>query len=426
MPSPHGFLPERDPLTDAISRVATHALIEQTLNSGQESHRPFALILFDIDRFKLVNFGFGDHQGDAVLQAVANIGRGCLRPGDTFGRWGGQQFMCMLPDIQSTQAYVIAEKIRAAIDTQPVRIDANVIYISASFGVAGFPEDGGNTRKLLSAADAALYAAKESGRNRCVLAGRLEHQPYGVGNMLESALREDRMRVAYQPIIDLSTNAVVAEEALARIITDDGHVLKAGEFIDSATLLQLTHKIDRAVFLQTLRRCVSQLSAGAAPISHFLNISGNLLHHPAVVEELLNTAMQSCIACGNLIGPVKPMVIEVTERELLGDMAAARALLKPFSDFGLRLALDDFGSGYSSFHYLAEFPFSFLKIDGSLIKRLDEPKVRTIVQGMQRVAQELDLITIAEFVENETIAVITRDIGINWAQGYYFSAPVMN
>lgn len=426
MPSPRGSLPERDPLTGAISRVATHALIEQTLIAANTSHRPFALILFDIDRFKLVNFGFGDHQGDAVLQAVANTGLSCLRPGDVFGRWGGQQFMCLLPDIQSTEAYAIAEKIRTAIDTQPVRIEDNVIYISASFGVAGYPEDGDYIRKLLSSTDAALYAAKESGRNRCVLARELRNQPYGVGNMLESALREDRMRVAYQPIIDLSTNTVVAEEALARIITHDGHILKAGEFIDSATLLQLTHKIDRAVFEQTLRRCVRQLSAGTAPISHFLNISGNLLHHPAVVEKLLNNAMESCIACGNLIGPIKPMVIEVTERELLGDMASARALLKPFTDFGLRLALDDFGSGYSSFHYLAELPFSFLKIDGSLIQRLDEPKVRTIVQGMQKVAQDLNLITIAEFVENETIATITRDIGINWAQGYYFSEPVMN
>ena len=232
--------------------------------------------------------------------------------------------------------------------------------------------------------------------------------------------------MAYQPIVDLSNNMVVAEEALARVITEGGHILAATEFIDSARMLQLTHKIDRSVLLQTMQRCVRMLSAGGPRMSHFMNISGNLLHHPAVVEELLTTAMQTCMSCGDLIGPVKPMVIEVTERELLGDIPTARALLKPFTDFGLRLALDDFGSGYSSFHYLAEFPFSFLKIEGSLIKRLDDPKVRVIVQGMQRVAEELNLITIAEFVENETIAIIARDIGINWAQGYYFSKPMMS
>lgn len=426
MSNSHNPLRELDPLTGAISRAATHALIEQALATGLQSHHPFALILFDIDRFKLVNFGFGDSQGDAVLQAVANIGGNCLRPGDIFGRWGGQQFMCVLPDTRPMEAYAIAEKIRMAIDTQPVHVNTNVIYVSASFGVAGFPEDGNYTRKLLCATEAALYAAKESGRNRSVLAGKLEHQPYGMGNMLESALRENRMHAAYQSIVDLKSKAVVAEEALARVITEDGQILEAAEFIDSARLLQLTHKIDRTILLQTMQRCVRQLSAGGPAMNHFMNISGNLLHHPAVVEELLDSAMQTCMACGNLVGPVKPMVIEVTERELLGDIPTARALLKPFTDFGLRLALDDFGSGYSSFHYLAEFPFSFLKIEGSLVRRLDDPKVRTIVQGMQRVAEDLDLITIVEFVENETIAAIARDIGIDWAQGYYFSQPVMN
>jgi diguanylate cyclase len=425
MSNSHAHLPERDPLTGVSTRAATHALIEDTLSMGLRSHHPFALILFDIDRFKLVNLGFGDSQGDAVLQAVANIGRHCLRPGDTFGHWGGQQFMCLLPDTLSTEAYAMAEKIRMAIDTQPVHVNNNVIYVSASFGVAGFPEDGSFTRKLLSATDAALYVAKESGRNRSVLAGKLEHQPYGMGNMLESALREDRMRTAYQTIIDLNSRAVVAEEALARVITDDGRILEASEFIDSARMLQLTHKIDRMVLTQTMQRCVSLLSAGGPTMSHFMNISGNLLRHPAVVEELLDTAMRTCLSCGDLVGPVKPLVIEVTERELLGDIPSARAMLKPFTDFGLRLALDDFGSGYSSFHYLAEFPFSFLKIEGSLVKRLEDPKVRTIVQGMQRIAEELDLITIVEYVENETIASIARDIGINWAQGYYFSKPVM-
>jgi diguanylate cyclase (GGDEF)-like protein len=425
MPSPHGPLPERDHLTGTISRAGIHALIERALSSDTSPRHPFALILFDIDRFKLVNFGFGDSQGDVVLQAVANIGNSCLRPGDSIGRWGGQQFMCVLPDTRPEEAYALAEKIRTAIDTRPIQVNANAIYVSASFGIAGYPEDGDFTRKLLSATDAALYAAKESGRNRSVLACKLGHQPYGVGNMLESALHENRVRVAYQPIVDLTSRAVVAEEALARVITEDGRVLAAAEFIDSARLLQLTHKIDRTVFLQTMLRCVRNLSAGGAAMSHFMNLSGNLLHHPAVVEELIDTAMRSCMSCGNMVGPVKPMVIEVTERELLGDIPTARALLKPFTDFGLRLALDDFGSGYSSFHYLSEFPFSYLKLEGSLIRRLDDSKVRTIVQGLQRIAEELNLITIAEFVENESTANITRDLGINWAQGYYFSKPAL-
>ena len=416
-------LPERDPLTGAISRAAMHGLIEDMLAHGVRTDDPFALILFDIDRFKLVNFGFGDNQGDGVLQAIATTGQQCLRAGDLIGRWGGQQFLCLLPNTLPADAYRVAESIRKAIETKAMHINANLIHATASFGVACFPMDGNLVRQLLSATDAALYAAKESGRNRTMLAGNLEHQPYGVGNMLEAALREDRVTVAYQPIVDLKNGKVVAEEALARITTPAGKTLAASEFIDSARLLQLTHKIDRTVMLQTMQHCARLLVANDHPINHFVNISGNLLHHPAVVEELLDTTRAICMSCGNLVGPVKPLVIEVTERELLGDIATARALLKPFTDFGLRLALDDFGSGYSSFHYLAEFPFSFLKIEGSLITQLTNRKVRTMVQGIQRTAKELELITVAEFVENAAIADIARDIGIDWAQGYYFGEP---
>ena len=422
----HEALPERDPLTGTASRAAMHDLIENILADGVRTDPPFALILFDIDRFKLVNFGFGGNQGDGVLQAVAATGQQCLRAGDIIGRWGGQQFLCFLPNTLPAAAYGVAESIRKAIETKAMHINTNVIHATASFGVACFPKDGNLIRQLLSATDAALYAAKESGRNRTMLAGNLEHQPYGVGNMLEAALREDRVTVAYQPIVDLKNDKVVAEEALARIIILDGKTLAASEFIDSARLLQLTHKIDRTVMLQTMQHCVQLLTSHDRPISHFVNISGNLLHHPAVVEELLATTMKFCMACGDLVGPIKPLVIEVTERELLGDITAARALLKPFTDFGLRLALDDFGSGYSSFHYLAEFPFSFLKIEGSLITQLTNPKVRTIVQGIQRTAKELGLITVAEFVETATIADIARDIGIDWAQGYYFGEPKVN
>jgi diguanylate cyclase (GGDEF)-like protein len=406
-----------------ISRVAMHALVEEELAAHTKQNRPFALVLFDIDRFKLVNFGFGDSQGDAVLQRIADTARANLRPADIVGRWGGQQFMCVLPGASAETGYRIAEKIRVAIETQAMHIDANVIHATASFGVGCFPADGRAIRQLLSSTDAALYEAKESGRNRTVLAGNLQHQTYGIGNLVESALREDRLRVAYQPIVDLQSGQVVAEEALARIVMPDNRIMPAQDFIESARLLQLTYKIDRAVMLQTMGRCATLLAGGTSTVSHFINISGNLLRHPDVVQELLGAAMQTCQSCGDRVGPVKPLIIEVTERELLGDIDQARALLKPFVDFGLRLALDDFGSGYSSFHYLAELPFSFLKIEGSLVTRLVEPRVRTIVQGIQNIANDLGLTTVAEFVENATVADIARDLGVSWAQGYHFGEP---
>lgn len=416
---------QRDPLTGLMNRTALLERLDALVARSRAHNLPFATILFDVDRFKLVNFGFGDRHGDEVLRAVAMAAKGKLRPRDLIGRWGGQQFLCILPDTQADLAWQLAETMRAEIERLAMQIDANIIHATASFGVACFPDDGQLGRQLLAANDAALYNAKESGRNRTILACHLKHQPYGIGNMLEAALRENRVIPAFQPIVDLQTGERVAEEALARMVTSGQRVMLADEFIDAARLLQLTYKIDRTVILDTCARCTQLGESGPTRIAHFVNISGNLLRHPAVVNELLRVAEDLGRHCNGADGSALPLVIEITERELLDDLNSVREMLKPFLDVGVRLALDDFGSGYSSFHYLAELPFSFLKIEGSLIQRITEPKVRTIVQGIQHIAADLGLVTVAEFVENAETAEITRDLGVNWAQGFHYGEPAL-
>jgi EAL domain-containing protein (putative c-di-GMP-specific phosphodiesterase class I) len=257
-----------------------------------------------------------------------------------------------------------------------------------------------------------------------VPAGKLRPQLFGVGRMLDQALRDGRVVPAFQPIVELKSGEIVAEEALARIVSPNGSVIPASAFIDAARELQLSHQIDRGILLHTLAHCVATLERHQKR-AHFVNISGNLLRHPGIVAELIAEATRQCAAFHDRIGPVKPIVIEVTERELLDDLPAARNMLKPFLDFGIRLALDDFGSGYSSYKYLADLPFSFLKIEGSLIRRVAEPRVRTIVQGIQQTAADLGLITLAEYIENDQIADIVREIGIDWGQGYHYGKPVL-
>jgi EAL domain-containing protein (putative c-di-GMP-specific phosphodiesterase class I) len=297
--------------------------------------------------------------------------------------------------------------------------------VTASFATASYPDDGESVEQLLAALGAALHQAKTGGRNRVVPASGVKARLYGVGRTLSQALREGRVVPAYQPIMDLKTGAIVADEALARIRTAHGRLIPASGFIDAARELQLTYEIDRAIILQTLAHCAASLTSGP-PRAHFVNISANLLRHPDVVAELLAEVQRQCTACADRIGPVKPLVIEITERELLYSSDTARELLKPFLDFGLRLALDDFGSGYSSYQYLADLPFAFLKIEGSLIRRVREPRVRSIVQGIQRTAAELGLTTLAEFIEDRETAAIVRDLGIDWGQGYYIGKPVLS
>ncbi|MEW6613386.1 MAG: EAL domain-containing protein [Pseudomonadota bacterium] len=413
-----------DSLTGLLSRRAIQDIAELELARCHRHRRPLALLLFNLDRFKLINDGFGHQQGDAVLKQVAQLARTVLRKGDFVGRWSGGEILCLLPDADEAMALDMAERLRLAVADMRVRLGADAVQVSISAGIAAYPGDGESLHALLAAADAALYEAKAAGRNRVMGANRLPQRLFRMGSTLDTALRDGRIAAAYQPIVELASGRVVADEALARLQEPEGGVLDACHFMDAATRLQLAHRVDYAVFLHALSRCWSQMQAGSA-LKHFINISGDLMRHPELVEDMLRHAKNTCPACADNPGLEKPIVIEITERELLGDAELARELLMPFLDFGFRLALDDFGSGYSSFQYLADLPFTYLKIEGSLVRRVQEPRVRAILQGIQNTASDLGLITLAEFIEDEATAEQLRRIGVDWGQGHYFGGPVL-
>ncbi len=404
-----------------MARATLLNTLETEIARAVRRRRQVGVVLFSVDRFKLIISRFGHREADVLLNRVAAIAKGVLGKRGKMGPWGGDEFLCILPHADVAASLEAAEEMRHAIEQIVIPISADITNATASFGIACYPEDGRDVKYLLIAADEALHHAKSTGRNRVVAARGLPARLLNMGGVLETALREDRVMAAYQPIVDLETGQVVAEEALARIITAEGDVIAAEDFIHVASQFQLTHKIDRAVVLSAFNRCANGGRA-AKPITQFINISADLLRHPQVLKELLLFARTHC----DQGGKTKPLVIEVTERELLGNLEATRRTLAPFLDFGLRLALDDFGSGYSSFQYLADLPVSFLKIDGRLIRRVHEPKVNALVRGIQSIASELNLTTLAEFVETERQVDILRDTGIDWAQGHHYGQAVLN
>lgn len=384
-----------------------------------------SLLLFDMDRFKVINDLYGHLTGDQVLVQVGHAVRATLRLSDGASRWGGEEFLCLLPDTDAQQAMQIAERLRERIAATELDIKGHHIRTSISVGVANYPQDGHSTGTLLAAADANLYEAKRGGRNRVL---RCSHESGGIlslAGQLEEALRENRVRAAYQPIIDLKNGRMQAEEALARLLGPEGETREAGCFIEAATQSQLLHLVDFTIIQQAMDRCVQGLARNER-IIHFVNVSADLLRHPDLLKHLQDYAEGQCQACADQLGGEKPIVIELTERELLGDTRQVRRLLAPFLDFGLRLAIDDFGSGYSSFKYLSDLPVSFLKIEGEFVRGAEhEPKMRRIVQHIHDIAQDFNLITIAEQVENQVTVNIMQDIGIDWAQGYHFGRPLM-
>lgn len=415
-----------DLLTGMLNRRGIQQELEKELSRCRRKGKRFSVMLFDIDRFKLINDRLGHQEGDIVLKGFADTSQEMVRREDSVGRWGGEEFICIAPETTCEEAMLLAERMRQVIRGTPIATSSGMINVTASFGVACYPEDASGIDKLVAAADAALYDAKRAGRDRTVSAELVSHDIYSIGNMLEAALRENRIMAAYQPIVDLRSGEVVAEETLARLLTPAGEFVPAAHFIHAAHQLQLLHRIDQTIMMQAFSHCVAGLASGTNRLTHFVNISADLLRHREVIDEMLTAARTYCSACTELIGEVKPMVIEITEQDLLTDITAARELLTPFINFGLRLALDDFGSGYSSYRYLADLDISFIKIDGELVKRINEPKVRAILQGIQDTAEALGIRTVAESVEDEQTESLLRKIGVHWAQGFYYGRPALD
>lgn len=416
-----------DSLTGLPDRSAMLERIREVQEQGEGGHR---LLLVDIDRLKTVNDYLGYQVGDRVIRDLASVMQRTVPDDVMIARWSGHEFMLLLPPRQSERSQDLAERIRTA--TSTIRFDSaddiphlGTVTVSIGHGVLG-PGETARTppQDQLSAINAAVYEAKRTGRDRVVNADRLK-QPsvYTTGGALNRAIHEGRIVPASQPIVDLKTGQVVADEALARMITPDGEILPAGLFIEAASRLQMAHRIDFEIINQTISNCVASIDH--RPMAHFVNISGDFLQHPELMEQVIENARNAC-ACLDDTGlmQAKPLVLEMTEREVLEDTGDAFAALKPLIDFGLRLALDDFGSGYSSYRYLLDMPFTFLKIEGALVQNMnDSLRARKIVQHIQAMASDMGLITVAEFIGDQRTADTLRDMGIDWGQGFHFGRP---
>ncbi len=413
---------------DTLTRTPNRNTLQQSIthlhNDYKYRDKTYSVLLLDIDRFKLINDQYGHKTGDQLLQVIAERLQFIIRDKDNLGRWGGEEFLCMLPDADLDTACKIAQRLCNSLAEDPFKLDNETIPVTLSIGVSNFPEDGNSPEELFRVADATLHQAKQNGRNRIHSSQQSTGKIFSVGTLLENALKEDRVTPVYQPIFDIFTGQQVAEEALARIQEKDGSLIEAHSFIDAAIELQMVHRIDYQIINKMLSRCSENFAYSKNDLPHFVNVSADLLRHPQLVQELLQYAKLKCEECGHSECESKPIVIEITEQELLGDMAEVKNLLAPFIEFGIPLAIDDFGSGYSSLTYLADLPISYLKFDGSLIKRVAyEDRARKIINGIQKMAESLDLITIAEHIEDQKTLDVLRALGVSWGQGYFSAKP---
>jgi EAL domain-containing protein (putative c-di-GMP-specific phosphodiesterase class I) len=280
--------------------------------------------------------------------------------------------------------------------------------------------------RILSEADGCLYEAKNNGRDCVVVSETAKRGTLWKAGMLQHALQENRVVPAFQVMVDLRTEAVVADEALARLVQSDGEIVAAGDFVEAAEGINLIHIVDGVITRKALQRHAAEVSGGTLSHAraHFINLSPQFLARPEMVQKLLEEAQRYCDSCGVKFGAIKPLVFEITERQLVGDLDDLVRDLQPLLDFGFQLALDDFGSGYSSFLYLAKLPVSFLKIEGWMISNMRQnPRVLAMVRSIIMLARNQGITTIAEGIEDAETAEMLRAMGVDWGQGYYFGRP---
>ncbi|MHB1566927.1 MAG: sensor domain-containing protein [Acidiferrobacter sp.] len=417
------YLARHDILTGLYRRNVLEEALVHAHASSQTTGKPYSVALVDLDHFKMVNDSYGHAVGDRVLIDVAEILRQTFRLGDLVGRWGGEEFLCLLPGLNAEGALGVAERVRQQIAQTVIMADDRKLQITASIGVGSYPGEGTQIADILVQADTALYQAKQQGGNQVAQAGEAPGI-FWIGGQIEEALRTSQIVAAYQPIVVLASGQRVADEALARLVRPDHSVMTATDFIEAASHLGQLYRIDQAVIAQVMDRCVAELNTGHVPMLHFFNASAGLLSQTPYLTALLDKARCYERTRGPGQGFQVPLVIEITERAILRNPQAVSRDLQPLIDFGFRIALDDFGSGYSSLLYLAQFPISFLKIEQKLVAQVrTDRRVAMIVRSVAALAHDLGLTTIAEGIEDEASQAMLRELGIDWGQGYHFGSP---
>ncbi|NMG47480.1 EAL domain-containing protein [Azoarcus communis] len=413
-----------DPLTGLHNRRHFNNMLEYEIGRSERHQHEFAMLLLDLDDFKDVNDSYGHPTGDSVLVGVAEILRNSTRKGDLATRIGGDEFAILLMETGTDGAVAAAEKLGAAL--REARFSApngKQFHITTSIGIVVYPRDARTEHDLLAGVDIAMYRAKELGKDSaCTLAslpGQLKatRVTRDFAEQLRTALREERMVPYFQPIVGCLDGAPFACETVARLKQENGETIAAGAFIDTIEKYGLGRELDRVIIRQAFQAIVARREAGLPPMRVFINLSAQEIQGRGILgyaEEL----------CHTLDVPPELVIFEILERDAIGDMTNMRKFLANLRAKGFSFALDDFGSGYNSFHYLRELHFEYVKIDGAFVRSIVDSAIdRALVRNLANLCKELGIQTIAEFVESEEILNMLKDMGIDYVQGYHIGMP---
>lgn len=413
-------LAETDSLTGLPNRYFFDESVKLAITNNRRNDHILALLLLDIDNFKLINDNFGHDVGDLLLKKTVTKIKKCLRGNELFSRLGGDEFAITLSNLESNeQALLVAQRIIKAMQ-EPIEIATTTVNSTVSIGIVLHPCNGKTSEELFKYADIAMYRAKKLGRNQiCFFEDEMQqqfHQRLAIELELKEAIEKQQFQLYYQPVIDPINESVTGFEALIRWNVDD-IVRTPDDFIEIA---EETQQIS-AIGLWVIEEAISTLSKWnhnrRKPLTMAINVSAVQLRDFTVVETL-----DKCLSKYGV--PAHLIEIELTETALFKDSITSRQILAGITEGGCNLSLDDFGTGYSSIAHLRNHPISIVKIDKSLMPiDIHDIKNTTLVKGLVSMASILGLQVIAEGVETEFQAQLCKQLNIERAQGYYYSRP---
>lgn len=409
-----------DALTGLYNRHYFEHTLERLSAEARRKESTHGLIYLDLDYFKVINDTYGHHWGDELLRTVSNIVQQHMRETDVLCRFGGDEFTIILLNINMDKVIETAEIIKDAIADYDFQIGKQPVKLGCSIGISFIDGSAKDAEGYLMQADSALYVAKHRGRNIVHAYDPEDSESEELrlnvdwARRIRKGMTENRIVLHFQPIINIAQNSIAYYEVLVRMLDTDGRLVMPGEFIEALESTGDMGLLDRWV----IKSSISMLQQHPELKKLAINLSAQ-----AFRDENLVPIIRESLSAAGIDG--SSITFELTESASLFNIKTTQRVIAELHALGCAFAIDDFGSGFSSFAYLKELPADYIKLDGSFIRNLHKDKVdRALVRSIIEVVQSLGRKTVAEFVENEEILNFLADNGVDYAQGYYIGRPV--
>lgn len=410
-----------DPLTGLFNQRIFHDLLEYEIKRAEHHNYSFALFVIDCDNFKPINDKYGHAFGDMFLQEFAKILSESKRGEDILSRYGGDEFTIILPECDMEASIAMAHKLAKAIEQHKLlTVDGTYVSVTASIGISLYPQHAKTEKELFLIADSMMYKVKEEGKNGVAIPSEEDilavlKEQKAKSALLVDAVSNNRIVPYFQPIQNALTRENEIHELLMRIEID-GKVISAYEFIEVAESMSMINRMDLINIEYAFKKIVEENYQGLL----FINLSPKSLVVGNYAESITNLISQY-----NL--PRDKVVFEITERETVTNFSILEKFVLNLKSAGYKFAIDDFGSGFSSFHYIKKFPIDYLKIDGEFIININKDKHdKAFVRSILTLAKELNVKTVAEYVEDEDVVITLQDMGVDYLQGFHIGRPQNN